>query len=251
MVHQMDNWDDYRLILELHRCGTLRGAAEQLGITHSTVSRKLVMLQEAADQPLFERVAGGYRATEYGQQFVDAGLQIEAVMRSAKRRQRACGALSGPLTLSMPDALGEHLLFETLAAFWRKHPQIDLRLESSARLVDLDRSEADVVVRAADAPPEHLVGRRVSAYAVCHYASSDYFETTAPEDRRWIVGPYRGTEPKWLASSPFPNTPIACCVGDIRLRHRAAVEGFGMILGPCFMSDPEPRLRRVPRVGAV
>lgn len=139
-VHQMDNWDDYRLILELDRCGTLRGAAEKLGITHSTVSRRLVALQDAAEAPLFERVAGGYRATTIGKQFVAAGQQIESITRSAQRQQRACGAsLSGPLRLSISDALGHHLLFEMLVAFWQPILFSRLSREDAAEGSALDR----------------------------------------------------------------------------------------------------------------
>ena len=43
----MSDWDDYRLILALARTGTLRAAAGDLGMTHTTVSRRLAMIEDA------------------------------------------------------------------------------------------------------------------------------------------------------------------------------------------------------------
>ncbi|MEP5486198.1 MAG: LysR family transcriptional regulator, partial [Parasphingorhabdus sp.] len=59
----MDNWDDYRFILALDRAGTVRGAALQLGVTHSTVSRRLAVINRRYARPVMERIAGGYQKT--------------------------------------------------------------------------------------------------------------------------------------------------------------------------------------------
>ncbi len=79
------SWDDYRLILALHRTGTLRGAAKNLGVNHSTVSRRLACL----DPKLFDRVSGRYRTTPYGAAIVDAAEAMEAASLKAERLARA------------------------------------------------------------------------------------------------------------------------------------------------------------------
>ncbi|MEM6828582.1 MAG: LysR family transcriptional regulator, partial [Pseudomonadota bacterium] len=43
----MSDWDDYRLILALARTGTLRAAANDLEMTHTTVSRRLAVIEDA------------------------------------------------------------------------------------------------------------------------------------------------------------------------------------------------------------
>jgi len=37
----MDNWNDLKLVLAIHRAGTLSGGAASLGVNHSTAFRRL------------------------------------------------------------------------------------------------------------------------------------------------------------------------------------------------------------------
>ncbi len=246
-MHQMANWDDYRLILALSRSGTIRGAATLLGVTHSTVSRRLSVINQQHGGIVFERVTGGYQTTELGRRMVDAAQRMEEIDLSADRQQRAIETeLSGPVTLSLPDALAEHLLLDPIGEFCQRHPKIDLTIYSSYQFADLDRSEADIVVRGVDAPPDHYVGRRLFPYMLCHYCRADYLVKTLPEDRRWISGSYNGGRPDWISASSFPDAPIILALDDIDLRHKAALSGLGMIRTACYIADPNPAFARLP-----
>jgi DNA-binding transcriptional LysR family regulator len=37
----MNNWDDIRYFLSVARCGNVSAAAKELGVNHSTVSRRI------------------------------------------------------------------------------------------------------------------------------------------------------------------------------------------------------------------
>lgn len=244
----MENWDDYRFILALDRSGTVRAAALLLGVTHSTVSRRLTVINERYGKPVFERSAGGYRKTELGSELVEAAQQMEGISFSADRRRKASETeLSGPITLSIPDVLGQYLLLDYLSDFCRRYPGIKLSLLSSYSFADLDRSEADVVIRGVVKPSDHLVGRRLFPYALSYYCRRDYLEKTKPADRRWIAAVTPSGIPRWIADSPFPDAPVGIMSDDITLRHKAALRGHGMIRGACYMSDPEPDLIRLPK----
>ncbi len=244
----MENWDDYRFILALDRSGTVRAAALLLGVTHSTVSRRLAVINERYGKPVFERSAGGYRKTELGSELVEAAQQMEGISFSADRRRKASETeLSGPITLSIPDVLGQYLLLDYLADFCQQYPDIRLSLLSSYSFADLDRSEADVVIRGVAKPPDHLVGRRLFPYALSYYCRRDYLEKTEPADRRWIAAVTPSGIPRWIADSPFPDAPVGMMSDDITLRHKAALNGHGMVRGACYMNDPEHDLIRLPK----
>lgn len=243
----MDNWDDYRFILALDRAGTVRGAAVLLSVTHSTVSRRLAVINTRYRQIVMERVAGGYRKTAFGKRLVAAAEQMEAINFSADRQRRAAETdLVGEITLSVPDVLGQYLLLDDLADFSSQYPDIELTVQSSNQFVDLDRSEADVVVRGTQKPPDHFVGRRLFPYSLSYYCHVDYLETIAPENRRWITGLSNDQPPPWIATSPFPDTAIGLISNDINFHYRAAVAGRGMIRNACYICDPDPQLMRVP-----
>lgn len=243
----MQDWDHFRLILALSRAGTVRGAAAVLGVNHATVSRRLAQINQQYEQPIFERVAGGYKATHLGKQLIAAARRMEDISFSVTRQSRASEPeISGPITLSVPKPIAQFLLVDALAKFTARHPKIELSIETSYQYVNLDRSEADVVVRGTNNPPEHLVGRRLFPYALCHYCAPGYLENTATEDRKWLTFAPRNQSQKWVATSPYPNAPIALHVDDLTYLHRAAIAGRGMIRSACYMGDPEPKLIRIP-----
>ncbi len=243
----MKDWEHYRFILAVQRAGTVRGAAGLLGVNHATVSRRLSQINEDYGQPVFDRTAEGYQPTQLGLQLVLAAEQMEEITFSAVRQQRALETeLSGPIKLSLAKVIAQFLLRDELTDFVNRHPNIDLSIETSYKYVDLDRSEADIVIRAANSPPDHLVGRRLFPYALCHYCHVDYLKNTPPKDRKWLSFSPRADAKKWIATSPYPHAPIGLQIDDLTFLHRAVVAGKGMTFVACYMADPEERLVRLP-----
>ena len=80
----MRDWDDHRLILALHRNGTLRATGEALGVTHTTIARRLAVLNDKEPMPLFIRQDGAYRVTDYGRE--RAALALRAFDESKFHR---------------------------------------------------------------------------------------------------------------------------------------------------------------------
>lgn len=243
----MLNWDDYRLILAMARAGSVRGAATALGVNHSTVSRRLAGLSKISGGDVFERKPGGYRSTALGDELVSAAERMEAIVLETARRSRAAhGDMSGPITLSIPNAMGSVLLLDDLLAFAGRHPEIQLDVRSSYSFADLDHSEADIVVRGTNSPDDHLVGRKLFPYAMSFYCAVGYLEDIPEDERSWLVRSTSPTDTAWIAGSPFPDAKVAAGIDDVDLRHEAAARGHGMIRGVSYITDADPRLMRIP-----
>ncbi|MGB3455940.1 MAG: LysR family transcriptional regulator [Litorimonas sp.] len=248
----MQNWDDHRLILAIFRAGTLRAAAEALGVTHTTVARRLAAVEASEASPVFVKSGRSYSISDYGRQRVAVAERIEALHFEAQRlRQGSSQTLSGPLSLSVPRAFLQFTdLMETVAAFSRAYPEVDLTIAPSDSLADLDRGQADVVLRGQIGPDPHLVGRLVSPIGLNFYAQRAYLESRAPEDYEWISAPLArqdgiSSPPAWLAGSPYPDGRIGLIVDDIVLRHKAVADGLGLGRLACFMAADDPRLVRI------
>ena len=242
----MTDWDDYRLILALHRAGTLRGAAIELGVNHSTISRKLAILNKTNGTQLFERTTLGYQTTPYGDELLAIAEQIEVLAIATERKRRALEhSLRGKISLSIPPAIGQYLILEELKDFQNSYPDIQLSIHSSYALVNLDRSEADIVIRGSDNPPEHLVGRKVGSVALNYYANKAYFENTAKNDLVWIGKSISEKKPEWIKASPYPNKPIGICSDDISMRHQLALSGHGLTRSACYMAEQEESLMKI------
>ena len=71
------NWDDLRLFLAVARTGSISGAARQLDVQHSTVSRRIRQFEEKLGTRLIERKQGGYELTPAGESVREAASHIE------------------------------------------------------------------------------------------------------------------------------------------------------------------------------
>lgn len=252
----MNDWDDYRFILALARYKTLRGAAKALHINHSTVSRKLAVLNSNKDKEVFLRGQDGYYVSKSGQALLKAAERMELLSLSAQRKFKAeeDKELSGEVSLSLSIPIAEYLLNDALAQFSKAYPNIRLSITATENSLDLDRSEADIVIRTAKQPPAHLVGKRLFPYAVSFYASKSYLEKTKKQDFVWI-GAADDTRnaigidkqrPEWLQNSPYPNIPIHTRGSGYQMRYAALCAGMGLSRAACFMADQNPQLVKLP-----
>src|SRR3954467_4975697 len=75
------SWDDVRLFLALYRSRTVGVAAASLGVDSSTVSRRLVLLEEQPKTTLFDRGRAGVAPTKSAEDLVPVAEEIEAAIQ--------------------------------------------------------------------------------------------------------------------------------------------------------------------------
>ena len=247
------NWDDYRLILALIRQKTVRGAAKSLGVSHATVSRRLAHLNGRPGGPFIQKSPSGLWPTKSGEVVLEAAEQMERLVDQAARKHRASRtSLAGPLCISIPNLVLEYVLFDAVTEFAEAYPDIELTVDASDNLVDLDRAEADIVVRTSEHPPEQWVGRRLLPYTLSIYAHRQYLATTSPDAYRWIAPDQDSSRwPGWLDESPYPSAPIALRITSIPGRFHALRQGAGIGRAACFMADQIPELVRLPNAPVI
>lgn len=242
----MDNWDDYRLILALHRGKTLRNAAQQLELNHSTVSRRLASLNQKFGSDVFDFTQKGYVITSSGKTLLASAEKIEQLTINDNRLKKVHQTdLSGDINLSIPPAIGQFLLLEELYQFQKQYPQINLNMQTSYQLANLDKSEADIVIRVSNQPSEHLVGHRLFPIALSYYASQQYLINKKEKSFQWITNIPSAGKPTWIDNSPYPNAKIVMRIEDLVLRHYAAAQGQGMIMGACYIAESIDGLQRI------
>ena len=74
----MIDWDDVRYFLAVARGGSVRAAAERLGVNHATVLRRIAQLEERLGVQMFEKLPSGYRLTAAGEEVLEFADQMEA-----------------------------------------------------------------------------------------------------------------------------------------------------------------------------
>lgn len=244
------DWNDIRIYLVLVRTGTVRSAAAKLGVSHSTVARRIEAFEKRLGVRLFERSTSGYAVTPAGEDMLAVAERIENEIHGLERRivgqdQR----LSGDIRVTMVDVLATHLLMPHLAEFTRTYPDIALEVVITYEPLDLGKREADIALRFTGNPPEHLIGRRLVTLHSAAYASAEYLkqhDLNADASVRWIGYGRPGDYPAWVRESDYPWVLAKGIFDSLLLQLEAAKTGMGIGMLPCFLGDREPTLQRLP-----
>lgn len=136
--------------------GSFTAAAESLGLTHGSVSRRIAGLETWLGTPLFERHGRGVRLTPAGQRFAaDARGALGALQGSAEQWRPWQGRQT--VRLSVVPSFARLWLMPRLAGVERDDIHVDLILEH--RRSDLDAREADLAIRYGKGSWEGLQAR--------------------------------------------------------------------------------------------
>ncbi len=161
-------WDDLKVLLALQRHGSLKRAAEALGVNISTVSRRLDALEEALGAHLYDRTPDGVRPTAAAEQLVP---HAEAMERAAAGLVRGLEGLEveveGTVRITAPPGLVDAFLAPALVELVQLHPRLRLQLLSTIGYADLSRREADLALRIVRPESGDLVAKRLASHPWC------------------------------------------------------------------------------------
>ena len=247
------DWDDVRHFLALARSGSVRAAGSQLGVSHSTVARRVEGLEARLGAKLFDRHRDGYLLTSAGQEMVSGAERVEREMAALERGLAGQDArLEGPVRVTCTDPFIGNIVLAALVPLCAEQPGIELELDVDAKNLDLSKREADIAVRALgarDTPPEHLLGRRLAPICVASYVATAHAGRLDParggEGGRWLGSNLRRVVEDLAASTSHPELPVWGSFESMEIMMAAARAGLGMVMLPTYACDPDPELTRL------
>jgi DNA-binding transcriptional LysR family regulator len=249
------DWNDVRYFLALARTGSVRAAGTLLGVSHSTVARRVEALETELAVRLFDRHRDGYLLTDAGEQMVPGAERVESEMAALERGVAGQDTrLEGPVRVTCTDPFVGRMLVRALAELCERHPGLEIALDADSRNMDLSKREADVAVRAVakDAtPPAHLLGRKIVPIVIASYVALAHADRLDPErdgsEARWLGSDRTKVAEALVASSSYPDVPTWGAFASMAVLLDAAREGLGMVMLPAYVGDPDPTLRRLTR----
>lgn len=251
----MIDWDDVRYFLAVARGGSVRAAAEHLGVNHATVLRRVAHLEQRLGARLFDKLPSGYRMTGASKEVLGLAEQMEA--SSNQLEARVLGrdqGVRGMLRVTMAPTIATHLLMPDLAEFARLHPEVEMSVLSLDEPVNLTNREADVAIRVVydrKTLPPNLHGLKGPELFGGVYLSRDLLAAwrKGQADRvRWIVRENVGL-PDWAHQGEVPAAEVPFRVTNADAQIVAVRQGLGMTTLPCFVGDADPLMVRVPGTG--
>jgi DNA-binding transcriptional LysR family regulator len=235
---KMHSWDDFRVFLSVAETGSFSASARELGVNHSTISRRVQSLEKRHGVKLFERTQKGYRLTVAGQSILSiVGQAKEATNHASRLLSGHDDRLEGEIKLTMPHEIFDLFLAKPLAAFSLSHPKIQLNIGVKPGLKNIANREADLAVRITPEPPEYLIGKRITYMQHALYASPQVISgIERGESVPLVLWPNIHAIPSW-ASDNFGNAHVAMYVDDLTSMHKAVKAGVGLARMPCFYPD--------------
>ena len=117
-----------------------------MNVTPAAVSHQIKGLEELLGVTLFHRLTRALRLSDAGQAALPALSEgFDKLAESADQLRAYCD--SGLLTVSVSPAFGSMWLVPKLDRFRRQHPDIEIRIDGTDRLVNVAHGDADVAVR--------------------------------------------------------------------------------------------------------
>lgn len=253
----MFEWGDLRHFLAVARGGSTLSAAKILSVNQTTVARRVVALEEALGEKLFEKTAGGYRLTEVGSAMVQNAekveTEVEAFARMVAQRSRK---LTGMIRVTTNDVLADCLLTPWLREFTQRFPGAQVETIITDRRLDLSRGEADIALRAntSKAPPlgEGLVTRRLATgkwgvYAAKTYAAENGVPRNAMDLAKHPIiagaGELGRFDPAFLKEAKANGAVVRQASSSILNIAGAIRSGLGVGGIPCMLGELDPELQ--------
>lgn len=248
------DWNDLRSFLAVVRAGRLTVAAVQLGVDHSTLSRRITSLEGALQVRLFDRLPTGYVLTEAGLNLVGEAERIEAVaLRISSDLMEAKAQMSGPVRVATPEGFGSYVLARHLDKMAERHPGFTLELIADPSVVSLARRQADIAVTMERPEAGPLRAQKLTDYEYGLYGTDDAIAAhgAAGEhdlDAIRLIGYIPDLLP--TSSHDYLSEVGRVRQADLQMSNiitqlSATLSGYGLCILPCFMASRHAVLRRI------
>ncbi|MFL9876933.1 LysR family transcriptional regulator [Herbaspirillum rhizosphaerae] len=230
------------------QAGSLSAAAQQLGTTQPTISRRLQLLERSMGLRLLQRSTHAMKLTEDGERCYERALNLLAEWESFEFDLRGANVeAGGSLRVVVPNAFGQRQLIAPLAEFMRRHPGITVEWLLYDRIADFIAHGIDCAIQVGEVTDPSVVAIRLAEVPrMLAIAPSLLAQHTMPAHPRDLAGM------PWLAIPQFYRREITLKnvitdeVAEVAFQPRlssdslyaltnAAVEGVGLMLGSAWL----------------
>lgn len=130
------------------RHSSMTRAAAELGVTQTAVSHQIKRLEDELGYALFRRVGNRSQVTTEGAAWAEQLGPLFARLRSVNQQLRTARPMSREtLCVSVIPSFGTRFLLPRLSGFAERHPDVNLRIAATERMVDLELEKVDVAIR--------------------------------------------------------------------------------------------------------
>jgi DNA-binding transcriptional LysR family regulator len=250
----MDRFDAMQAFARVVEAGSFTKAAQTLHMSKTTVTQLVQQLEARLRVKLLHRTTRQVKVTADGALYYERVVRLLADLEDADTSLASASASpKGRLRVDVPAPLARLILVPALPAFHARHPEIQLDLGVSDRVVDVIGDNVDCVLRGGELTDSSLVARRVGDLRLGVYAAPGYLARAGTpvhpreleDSHHRIVGFLRSRSgtlaPIALsrAGEQFvPQGRYVVALDDGNAYAAAGVAGMGVLWLPRYMAAP-------------
>ncbi|WP_369857628.1 LysR family transcriptional regulator [Candidatus Thalassolituus haligoni] len=234
-----DRTGDMAIFLAVACAGSLSGAARELGLTPSAVSRVVSRIEKRLRVQLMVRTTRSLRLTREGEDYALAARRILADLDHTESAIADRARPTGRVRVSSAMAHGRMVIVPLLQEFSRRYPDILVDMQLSDEISDVLAGQADVAIRFGALADSPLTARRLGATGRMVVASPEYLEREGtPQTPTELVHhncldfSFRRIEPGWpfRQNNEYAMLPVS---GNIQANNgetlvQLALQGVGI-----------------------
>jgi DNA-binding transcriptional LysR family regulator len=171
------------------RLGSFSGAARELSVAPSVVTKRITQLEERMGTPLFVRSTRGLGLTSAGERYMPRFLSLVAELEEILNRSTAdANAVEGHLRLKAPTTVTSLYLGSLFSEFQSEHPAVTLEIVLLDRSVNPLEERFDLVIGARPASYPDVIDIPLCSYDVALCAAPAYLAShSGPQHPTEIV----------------------------------------------------------------
>lgn len=172
---EADRWGAIRAFEAVGRRLSFAGAAAELDLSASALSRRVAQLEERLGTRLLHRTTRNVTLTEAGELYLERCRSlIDQAQEMDAQAATERATPSGALRISLPNLYGQKRVAPLLPAFMERYPQVRLAVMLSDAYVDMVAERIDVAIRIGALTDADYIARRLAENPRYVCASPDY-----------------------------------------------------------------------------
>lgn len=246
--------NDLLVLLAVSRTAKFTTAAHNLGLTHSTVSRRIAALEKSLGGRVLARSDDGWELTDLGERAVAVAEQMETAVAELESPGQGQETVSGVVRMTATDGFSAYIASPAVAKLRRRHPGLSVEIVTVTRQALQQRSGLDIEVVVGEPRVHRAEAIRLGDYELGLYASRDYLASTGTpasaedvSDHRlvYFVDSMLQVDDLDAPRRLFPEMKDALTSTNVFVHVEATRAGAGIGFLPCFMADRHPDLIRL------
>ncbi len=159
----MDRLKQIESFVSVAARGSLTAAANAEGVAPAVIGRRIDALEERLGVKLLVRTTRKISLTHEGSAFLEDCQRLLADLANAEASVSAGGVkASGYLRVTAPAGFGRRHVAPLVPRFIEQHPDVNVSLNLSDRVVDIVNESYDCAVRVGDLPDSSLISVRMA-----------------------------------------------------------------------------------------